>query len=298
MNYEKYLYNDSSFNTPGFDPKNISKTRFIYLGKVIAINDDKDAMRIKVNIPELDINIIEDNLPFCYPFNPASIGVFPKVGESVYVLIPDSSYPYNDRLWSGPILRQYQLFEKDNNVENKSYNGIQDFFEKIFPSFPPIHNNKDAKDIVPDKENITFNSRKNSDIILMPNGVEIRAGKALTSDTNKKNLTNPANIVAKIKDDGTQSHVNIIADKINLITHSGTPNFPPDINEKETDKFIAEAHPLAFGDVEVEFLILLRDALINHIHPYHGKEAISSEVLNKLKNFDINTMLSKNIKIN
>jgi len=297
--FEKDFYADSLFNSKSELERNkVRNNKTIYLGKVINSKDDNDARRIKVRVPELDINIADSDLPICYPKDNVFFTVFPINGESVYIYIPDPNKPYNDRLWSGPIIRQYQNINKDYNSDGNNFNGIQDYYEKIIPSTTPISVVDNSKSLYPKSGDITINSRKNSDIRLGDNEVELRAGKASKIDLNTKNNKNPGSLKLKYIESDDQTILNVLVDKINFITHNGTPSFPPDIDDKLTNEFIEKGHPLPFGDVLYEFLTLVRDAVVTHGHPHFDKAALKTDAINKLKDFDLERLLSKNIRIN
>lgn len=297
--FEKEFYGDSIFNSKSeLDRNKANRNKTIYLGKVVDIKDDNDARRIRVRVPELDINIIDTDLPICYPKESIFFNVYPLVGESVYVYVSDPNKPYNDRLWSGPIIRQYQYIKKDFNPEISNFNGIQDYYEKILPSTEPISLIDKSKSLYPKPGDVTINSRKNSDIRLGENEIELRAGKASRLNLNTKNEKNPGSVSLKYVENEDMTLLNLIADKINLISHGGSPSFNTNVNDKTRDDIIKNAHPLPFGDVLFEFLNIIRDALLTHEHPHFGKSALKTDAINKLKNFDLERLLSKNIKIN
>ena len=66
--------------------------------------------------------------------------------------------------------------------------------------------------------------------------------------------------VAKLEDDKS-SVINIVGNKINLLSHNGSHTFEltnPEklITEEEQEKINSSAHPIAYGDTLVEFLEL------------------------------------------
>ena len=75
----------------------------------------------------------------------------------------------------------------------------------------------------------------------------------------------------------------------------------------ELNKILVEAHQVPFGDVLLEYLILMKDALLNHVHNGSGNPATDLTVsgnkqtvaLFKSKANDLEkSMLSKNVRIN
>jgi hypothetical protein len=102
--------------------------------------------------------------------------------------------------------------------------------------------------------------------------------------------------------------VNVVADKINLISHDGNHTFDltdrKELINKETQNKIHStpenggAQSIVYGEKLVEFLELVRDYVKLHVHPYHGMPA--DEGIQKLSvlEFDLESILNTNIKTN
>ena len=97
--------------------------------------------------------------------------------------------------------------------------------------------------------------------------------------------------------------MNVVASKINLISHDGNHTFDltnPEslITDEVQEKINNEAHPLVYGDKLVEFLELVKRYVSLHVHNYHGMPA--TELPNKINvlNFDLDSILNKNINSN
>ena len=57
-------------------------------------------------------------------------------------------------------------------------------------------------------------------------------------------------------------------------------------------------HEVPYGDVLIEYLDIMRLAFATHVHPYAGTPPIEgTPEIQKMNNFDINSILSKHIKI-
>jgi hypothetical protein len=113
----------------------------------------------------------------------------------------------------------------------------------------------------------------------------------------------------KLKQHGTNFSNNtcttatIVSENINLISTVGTPEFNvSDVNEsirdEEMAKIIETAHQLPYGDKLVDFLKLLLKAFNAHTHNYHNLPPIPDMTYNAVNNFNLNDILSKNVKIN
>lgn len=99
------------------------------------------------------------------------------------------------------------------------------------------------------------------------------------------------------------SVINIVANKINFISHDGEHTFelanPKElITDDEQQKINNEAHPLVYGDILLEFLELVKKYVQLHVHPYHGLSADPSTVTTDVLRFDLNKILNKNINSN
>jgi hypothetical protein len=99
------------------------------------------------------------------------------------------------------------------------------------------------------------------------------------------------------------SVVNIVASKINLISHDGEHTFelanPKElITDDEQLKINNESHPLVYGDVLLDFLELVKKYVQLHVHPYHGLSADPSTTTTDVLSFDLNKILNKNINSN
>ena len=165
--------------------------------------------------------------------------------------------------------------------------------------------------------------RYNTDLIFRKNEILLRAGKFVESNKTANNpypfrfnTDTPAYIqiknnisfspyVALNPDIG--SAINVVASKINLLTHKdGAPRFnlanqESQLSDEEMLTILAQAHPLPFGDILVEYLRLFKTAFLNHVHnggtptgTGDGAVAKFSKEAGDLEN----RMLSKNIRIN
>ena len=70
------------------------------------------------------------------------------------------------------------------------------------------------------------------------------------------------------------------------------------ISDEEMTKIIETAHQLPYGDKLVDFLKLLLKAFNTHTHNYHNLPPIPDMTYNAVNNFNLNDILSKNVKIN
>jgi hypothetical protein len=105
------------------------------------------------------------------------------------------------------------------------------------------------------------------------------------------------------QNDTTTSVINVVGNKINLLSHDGEHSFnltDPEglITDEEQEKINNKAHPLVYGDTLVEFLELMKKYVISHVHPYNGLPADPSKSTTDVMGFDLNSILNKNINSN
>jgi hypothetical protein len=277
------------------EKSNINKS--IYYGEVTSIDDSTDGGMIKVKILELDGRILNENLPYCYPLLPKYFHLYPKEGEIVRIIIEDPRYPQKGRFWIGNIVSQLHKVEYDSKYTALSTTNIGAVSPEKAPSSYP-----DANGVYPNKEDIGIIGRKNTDILLKPNQVMIRAGKHLNNEPLKSNNLNPACMLISFdKTDNNEYYSNniIMSDKIALISHSGNPKFKSNnLTEEDRKKIFIEGHPIPRGDLLINVLNIIRKALVNHIHPYSNSEADLDASINELNNIDFNNIIQPNIVIN
>lgn len=98
------------------------------------------------------------------------------------------------------------------------------------------------------------------------------------------------------------STINLVANKINILSHKTNnfkltdPNYT--ISPQEQQKIDEKAHPLVYGDKLIEFINLVKEFIVSHVHPYNGMSPVKSDTVQKILNFDLNQIINENIRIN
>ncbi len=309
----------------------IKDIKNVQIGIVLSIDDPNNLGRIKVSIPGPttkggDDGVLLKDLAWCYPMIPKFFSSTPKVGEGVFVFIFSNQKTHSDRLYLGPIISQS---DKLNN-EAVSTTALSPFTFALLNPSVNMNQIPALRGVFPSNDDVSIQGRYNTDIILKKNEIVIRAGKFVESaptDNNpypfefnrvtqgfvqvKNNVTLNRPVENEVQETG--SVTNIVSNMINLITHkNGSPRFDVTnqddlISPDELLNIIDNAHPLAFGDLMVEYLILLKNAVLNHVHSSNGTPATdltsggaTQDVLKFKKSAEDleNRMLSKNIRIN
>lgn len=276
-------------------------------------NADPNIIRCKVEGASWDKDVPIDRLPNCYPLIPSHLNVVPKVGEAVFIFTFDDDTKYADRFYMGPIISS-PLTLKSDTIDKTALASLS-----ISPTSPNVDVDtiKDAQGVFPNFQDISVQGRDNSDLIFKDNQAILRAGQHELNNNKVFNKRNPAyvqlnfSVPTKRGKDGAEDELgsvaNVVANKINLLTHKeGSPRYTlatPDayITNEELLKIIEEAHPLVFGDTLLEYLKVLENAFMNHVHRFNGLKpsAIDGEdFIKQYLEYPTETLLSKNIKIN
>ena len=321
---------------------NLSEFSIIKYGIVKAIesdygNKDTGLGRIKVYIKgpisqgcDGDISIDSQdaimNLAWCFPLLPKHLSVTPKVGEVVWVLVLDKHSQHADRLYIGPVISQLPNLNYDPFL----YSALAGFtFGPQAPDTNPAQI-PEMQGIFPDPQDVSIQGRYNTDITQKNNEIVIRAGKFESMSPTSTNpygmkfngttqgyiqIKNNAVVkpATKNQDELKGSVTNIVANKINLITHvDGSPRFNVTnqdnlISDDDLATILSEAHQLPFGDVLLQYLILLKEAFLAHVHNGSGNIPTDLTISGNKQSVGIfkskadnleKSMLSKNIRIN
>jgi hypothetical protein len=246
--------------------------------------------------------------------------VVPQVGETVKIILMDTNNPFQEREWVGPIVSQPERIKKDPHLFTSlagKVGGLLQLGRKI-STIP------EAKGIYPEPNDVSLLGRENSDIQLKTNEVLIRAGQHVLDNPLKLNDKNPAYINMRVlkpsdfnqvtNNDPTAKVLNlsedrtdtvIMSNKIFLIGRdSNSKVVKPILTKKDHLTLEQSLHPVVYGDVLHEFMVILREWIKGHIHEGGGVAATppdKSGATVKLetwftKNLD-NRLLSKNVYV-
>lgn len=274
----------------------------IKIGQVESIDDEYAAGRIRARVVGDRYN---NETPYAYPLLPYMMHIKPKVGEAV-LLIFSNLGSSSQRFYIGPIIHQPQFVNKDNFSDAISL--LKGYNDRTLVSVDRI---PEVQGVYPKKDEIAIMGRKDSDLIFSDDDVRLRCGVRKTNKFNdlesEFNRLTPSFIKLKQHDtnfsNNTCTTATIVSENINLISTVGTPEFNvSDVNESISDeemaKIIETAHQLPYGDKLVDFLKLLLKAFNAHTHNYHNLPPIPDMTYNAVNNFNLNDILSKNVKIN
>ena len=287
----------------------------IKLCEVISVDDTYKSGRIKVKLhPEDDRKHI-DNIQYVYPLLPKMFNVLPKVGEAVIVFLMASGEGFSNRYYIGPIISQLP----NMNFDGYFSGALSNYDDSLIK--PKVAHDliSEAKGAFGNDDDVAIYGRKGSDIILKEDDIRIRAGARLDSNNkigNEFNRLNPTYLKLKYNNEPTtatnqytgeeykyNSTATLVADQINLIDNNANTYFNTTHNEdlitnEEMKKIIETAHALPFGDILVDFLKYFLKMFQEHAHPYPGLPTILPSGNENFFNYDLNKILSKNVRIN
>jgi len=298
----------------GGDLSGVNKTKEGQAQSDQRYQSDSSIIRCEIKGKKFDDDTPTSELPNCIPILPRHINVIPKVGEAVILFIMSGELDIEERLYMGPITSQpYHL-----NFEKKEETALSSFgFGSTVPD-ENINNIPSAEGVYAKPSDIVINGRNNADLIFKDSEVLLRAGKFVQNKSKTFNEKDPAYIqikhnvqtkadLAPSTDDETEkgSVINVVSNKIHLLTHKeGRPRYTLNdreqmISDDELKKIIEKAHPLVFGDKLIDYLKKLKTAFLAHSHEYHQKPpTVGSVGYKEYNTFDLDSLISKNIKIN
>ena len=295
------------------------------IGKVTEVEnsltkDGTGAMRIRVKFPHDNGQNEDKKLPWVWPLLPKAFQTAPKIGEAVLVMNTDPSFPNSQRYYIGPIISQPQ-YQYKNNYDDATTMLKGEMHEPI----ASIDTNPDTEGAFPKQTDVAVVGRKSEDIILRDDEINIRAGiRQKPAETNGLrdqgyiifNNINPAYIQLKFNNTGSftenangdyHSSINIVADKINLISNNDTSSIVTDnihgkdelISDDKLPSIIKELHKVPLGDKLVYLLKIMRGAIMNHVHPWAGMQQCGdwAGFIPLLEKYDIDSILSDNVRI-
>lgn len=276
--------------------KGNSRRQIIHIARVISVEDDAAARRIKVRIPGLDNKKTDEELPYCFPFLPLHINIVPKKNESVKVILYDSKNEDSYREYIGPLVPQMGEFLIESLTDYDAKRGREGYLLDFTKSIKKIPT---AEGVYPKEDEISLLGRDNADLIFKPSEVLLRAGKFLPGQPTVRNDINPGYIqiktfnigqfedsggitstsnniyktfLAKEKASKMRSDINLISNKIFLIgRNDNSPVIKPYLTEKEQYELESKLHPIVYGDILKEFIEKLFNWVKSHKHPYHNR---------------------------
>ena len=304
------LRSDKSSNERYSVPSNF------YYAEVLSNVDKNDGGRLIVRSVGLDHKVNRDNSDdikklVAFPLIPKMFTTHPEIGDLVLVFVMNNDKPQQDRFWVGPITSQTHKINLDKF--NGTARSLLDGGSLISPD-AAASTIPEAEGVYPISDKlVVVNSRGRGDILLGKNYITIRSGKYPTGKTkqyNKKSIGYIKVISRVLTDDNEntreETHTVVVSDKILLLTRGGDlgklenvdlSDNKNEIKDTQIDKIIKDAQSIVYGDKLVTLLNLIKNYATSHVHSYNGNTAVKEKTLKELLEFDMTTLLAKNIKI-
>ena len=279
--------------------------------KVLSIDDNADADRIKVRLSPEDNTKSLDEIDYAFPLLPKMFHVKPKIGEAVLILLATTNDGNSQRYYIGPVISQDHKMYSD-----PFFSGGDAFLRGSYKKFdvaPRMIPDNDG--ILPNDNDIVIRGRKNSDIQITDEEIRIKSGVKLVNEDEKYkmafNTKDPGYIKIKYHlnplEDNSRSSTSIVSDKIFLLSNT-SPNYfnttdrKDLITDEELNKILNSAYKLPYGELLVEFLTTFVEAFVKHTHDFSmlpPNPAHTATLLSKKTNLlDQKQMLSDTVRIN
>lgn len=279
--------------------------------KVLSIDDNADADRIKVRLSPEDNTKSLDEIDYAFPLLPKMFHVKPKIGEAVLILLATTNDGNSQRYYIGPVISQDHKMYAD-----PFFSGGDAFLRGSYKKFdvaPRMIPDNDG--ILPNDNDIVIRGRKNSDIQITDDEIRIKSGVKLVNEDEKYkmafNTKDPGYIKIKYHlnplEDNSRSSTSIVSDKIFLLSNT-SPNYfnttdrKDLITDEELNKILNSAYKLPYGELLVEFLTTFVEAFVKHTHDFSmlpPNPAHTTTLLSKKTNLlDQKQMLSDTVRIN
>ena len=244
---------------------------------------EKEVVDFVVDFPTVVITVI--------------INTITNSGNILSPNLPQESYRISD-------VNRTELFIKVNNTDNatliSSYDNADPFIGSESRDLA-LNKAKEFVDEVIGKNNKWKIKSKSQDFITIyggNNNVAIFNSEPIEVKKKIKEIKLTKNETEKT------SVVNVVANKINFLSHDSESNSfnltdPKGlITDDEQEKINNSAQSLVYGEKLVEFLVLLKNYVTSHVHPYNGLPADNSNVTTDVKRFPLESILNNNIRSN
>lgn len=291
----------------------------IRLGQVVSVDDETGGGRIKVRLME-DHNISHKDLPYAFPLAPKTIQSVPKVGECALVFLTNTKNTKSQRYYLGPIISQPQDMEWAPYVGG-SGSAISLLDGSIIQPRESIDDFASTVGAFPNKNDIAIIGRKSEDVILKEGEIDLRCGVRKNADGTEErdlvgpvvfNSENPAYIQMRYKkgllaNDQGDGVINVVADKINLVSNRDQTNDIPLTNtdgvknplldDSDMYDLMNKLHNTTYGDVLVPILEKICNAITTHVHNAGPKPPDDSPEIVAVKSLDLWSIVSPFVRI-
>ena len=304
--------------------------KLIHFGTVLQVEDNMDTAssntlsknsfgrRIKVKLAEDDPNIEPKDAPWVFPLLPKHLQIMPKLGEQVMVFFQDIDGSLGNRFYIGPIISQDYFL--DNGGRYEAYSLLKGIGTK-----PLCHpkGNSENDGTYPDSDMIAIQGRGDAAMWLKDEELRLMCGhkpnwknRSTLESADPGSLMFNKNNLSYIQmkydafnggnDGGSfNSVINVVADRINLVTHNGadkdsklTVNDQTELMTKESIEHFAEnGERMIYGDKLISFLDNFRQLFLEHSHNWSLDKPNISSSYDEFRNKNLEELLCKTIRL-
>ena len=163
--------------------------------KVLSIDDNTDADRIKVRLSPEDNSKTLEEIDYAFPLLPKLFHVKPKLGEAVLILLAVTNDGNSQRYYIGPVISQ------DHRLYNDPFfSGGDSFLRGSYKKFDVAPRMiPDQNGTLPNDDDVVIRGRKNTDIQLTEDDIRIKAGVKRVYEDNKYKIAFNKKILATLK---------------------------------------------------------------------------------------------------
>jgi hypothetical protein len=214
--------------------------------------------------------------------------------ELVRVFVPDPSQPQAERYWVGPVFTDWgygkgqvwpgQNFSLTDNAWSQ-LNGGPTAYPSSDSRYPHLER----------PQRVHTLTRGGTDSVFADEQVFLRAARHNWETPAQPNADNPG-LIGLSSDARTRGTTALVqAERIALLTQAVAAKDPLLPTSGEIEAAAAAAHPLAFADVLAQQLEVLRQALVEHLHPGPGKAPITDDTMRALRALDFTKLGSDSL---
>lgn len=280
--------------------------------------------RIKVRLFEDPQRLTPNELPWVWPLMPKHLHIMPKVGEMVMIILQYLDGAKGNRFYVGPIISQDYYLDHGGRYESLSLLQGESTKPLCHPSGDSVNDGT-----YPDSDTIAIQGRGDSAMWLKDEELRLMCGhKPYWKQTgasvikegadpgsltfNKKSVgyiqMKYGNFIDNSVKEGSKefnSVVNIVSDRINLISHSGADRLSGVnvtdqkelIDKSSIENFVSNGQCMVYGNELIDFLNKFRQIFAEHTHHWLYDLQVVCEKDKEFWNKDLNELLCKTIKI-
>lgn len=273
--------------------------------------------RIKVRLSEHSQTLNNNSTAWAWPLLPKHLQIMPKVGEMVLIFIPQLDNLQTNLFYIGPIISQDYYLDHGGSYSALSLlQGVS--------TTPLCHPqaNSENDGTYPDSNTVAIQGRGDAAMWLKDEELRLMCGhKPHWKDRTNIERADPGSLVFNRENlsyiqmkygnykeaNGKQfnSVVNIVADRIHLLTHNGANSVSnvtvTDNKELMTtasiEKFASEGQRVVYGDELISFLNKFRQVFRDHTHHWSNDPQVTVSKDDDFWNKNLEELLCKTIRI-